>query len=84
MFTDYTADHLKANHQRAEEMGLANARAKALTPQQVVEIDASARHAAMRAQQAAGKPIDFSAAGKAGAEAVEAARIAAVPGRAST
>lgn len=81
MNTDYSTQQLKERNQRAEEMGLANARAKALTPQEIVEIDTAARHYTMRQAVSKGKPIDFNAASRAGAAAVEAARISRVPGK---
>jgi hypothetical protein len=62
------------NYKQAEHKGVEAAQAAALTPQQVVEISASARHKVIKAAIDKGKPIDYNAAARAGEVAVQLAR----------
>ena len=83
MFMGYSKGNQEANHKQAELKGLEASRAAALTGAEVISINAAARQAVIKAAVDAGKPIDYNAASRAGQQAVEAARVAKVPGRVS-
>ena len=68
----------RESQRRAIDMGVAAARAKALSPTEIIQISGGARQAAMRDQLAATGKIDHDAAKAIGHAAVEAARTARV------